>query len=114
MSDALFRYFNYYHDRGVGGDRGRIVFNLFGHDYHLNHNEIGDPLGFQTSPDAFTEVPNDKFMQYELDKFWGSITLEAPPNLERLNASLIHNPTIRFVIWFWHKSSLARVIILTL
>lgn len=35
-------------------------------------------------------------MQYELDNLWGSITMEAPTNLKRLNASLIHNPAITY------------------
>lgn len=53
-------------------------------------------LGFQTSQDAFTEVLGNNFMQYELDNFWGSITMEAPPDYERMNSTIIHNPSIRY------------------
>lgn len=53
-------------------------------------------LGFHTSQDAFTEVPGDNFMQYELDNFWGSITMETPSDYERMNSTIIHNPTIRY------------------
>lgn len=90
------RSFNYYTHRIEGRDRGRIVFRLFRHDYTFNHNEICEMLGFQTSQYTFTEVPSDNFMQYELNNLWGSITMEAPPDYERVNATIIHNPTIRY------------------
>lgn len=35
-------------------------------------------------------------MQYELDNFGGSITMEAPHDYERMNATIIHNLTIRY------------------
>lgn len=35
-------------------------------------------------------------MQYELDNFWGNITIEAPSDYERMNATIIHNPAIRY------------------
>lgn len=36
-------------------------------------------------------------MQYELDNFLGSITMEAPPDYARMNASIIHNPSLERV-----------------
>lgn len=35
-------------------------------------------------------------MQAELDFFWGRITMDFPPDYERMNVDLIHNPTIRY------------------
>lgn len=57
--------FNYYLDQRVGRDKG--LFRLFGPDYHFSHNEICELLGFKISHDAFTKVPRDNFIQYELD-----------------------------------------------
>lgn len=53
-------------------------------------------LGFQDNQDAFNDVPGDNFMQYEIDNLWGSNTMETPPDYEKMNATIIHNPTIRY------------------
>lgn len=80
----------------MGGDKGQTVFRLFGNDYQFNHNEICDLLGFQIEPNTFTEVPSNIFMQYEVHNLWGNITIIAQPDHERMNSTLIQNPTIRY------------------
>lgn len=35
-------------------------------------------------------------MQWELDFLWGTIIEVYPPDYERMNPSIIHNPTIRY------------------
>lgn len=72
------------------------TFRIYIFTYRFNHRELAELLGFQHGPHVFIEVSRNNDMQLELDGFWGSLTEDYPPDYERMNYTIIHNPTIRY------------------
>lgn len=78
--------------KGFGG----TSFRLFGQDFLLSHNEIGNLLQFQTSLQSSDGVPSQGPWTTEYGQFWKRLTGALATSAEGNKASRIHNPAIRY------------------
>ncbi|MCI81847.1 hypothetical protein A2U01_0103121, partial [Trifolium medium] len=53
-------------------------------------------MNVPNGPDAATKVQEDAYMEYELQKFWGSISGDPNDVPEDRFSTQIHNPAIRY------------------
>ena len=81
---------------GKGFNRGRIAFRIFGYSYDCNIREMANLLDLPDGPHVFHEVPEDLYMEGELNDFWSSITGRPYHDLYPMLSTDIHNPAIRY------------------
>ena len=87
---------HYNPDVGLGLARGVISFKLFGFTHRYTTRELANLLDFLVSADVVIEVPNDEYLDSQIDYFCGEIsTLRHDSSIPR-HSSEIHNPTIRY------------------
>jgi len=75
---------------------GGTSFRLFGQDFLLNHNEIGNLLQFQTSLQSVDGVPSQGPWTTEFGLFWKKLTGTLATSTDGNKSSRIHNPAIRY------------------
>ena len=87
---------HYNPDIGLGLARGLVSFRLFGFTHRFTIHEFAALMDFPVSADSVIEIPNDKYMDSQLDHFWGEIfDLRHESSIPR-HSSEIHNPSIRY------------------
>jgi len=75
---------------------GGTSFRLFGQNYLLSHNEIGNLLQFQTSLQSVDGVPSQGPWTTEYGQLWKKLTGALATSADGNKSSRIHNPAIRY------------------
>jgi len=75
---------------------GGTSFRLFGQDYMLSHNEIGNLLQFQTSLQSVDGVPSQGPWTTEYGQFWKKLMGTLATSADGNKSSRIHNLAIRY------------------
>ena len=73
-----------------------VYFRLFGFTHRQTTRELSDLLDFPVSADVVIEIPDDEYLDSQLDYFWGEISTTRHDSSILRHSSEIHNPTIRY------------------